>query len=1190
MNAISLLFGFLSNPRQLISIGGIALIAMVYFLGPRFGLHGTPRLIVVLSLVALFIILQVVLFLRRKSQKNQAAADLETSMIMEADKSVAAAEAGQKRAREDARRELVAAIDVLKKSNLANGRGGKAALYVLPWYVVLGAGYSGKSSLIANSGLQSPGKGPGELRGIGASSNCEWWFTNHAVFLEADRRFSALAGAKAAETDWETYLTTLGKQRSQTALNGAVLTISAADLMQNSTSNLEEQARLLRQRLDTMAEKLQLVFPVYLMVTKLDLVQGCNEFFDGLAGSGTDQIFGATLRASQMRSGKTEELVGTEFERLYQNLCRRRQMRLTQPEHATVREGTFLFPLQLRSLSKNLQRFVRVLCEPNAYGRNPLLRGFYFSSAGGEGEVSDRVVHDMNRILGLPSPTFSQATPDRPLFLRGFFRKVLVPDRDIARPTRGAARRTLLVRRVAQIAALVVLSGFIVNLCVSFGRSQYLISQTEDRARSATTAVLAEHNDRVAQVDEQLAKLDPLRLQLEKLDRAGRGISQVIWMGLNRGERVNTAARELYLQRFTDVVSEPYVKELELWLLKSRPLTSEFPEYYKRYQAYRMLFAPTRGDSSLVTEVLQAILTENAVDGRISEGSLDRIRRHVVYAMSHAEEMEVHSNEKLQMERQVVANADSYISEFWTPNDYYRRVIANANDKRRDLRFNLGRLSQASTMLKLHDNLTAAMANEVPASFTRSGWDEEISKSLGNIDETLARDAWLLPQRMMDQKAILKTELLNLYADDYVQHWRRFLSAVELVKPSDMSSARALLRNLRSDEFPYQQLLDQAEYNLTLGQDGDIADAEVLNTLNRITGSFAALHAFQKNQNHGDENSPQDELIALIEAIENKLEEQDQGRAAQQNAAAFTRAVVEAGRADESIIGQFMSFASQRCYNTDIGGQQGSNQAFESVLRLPGLHAWQAFLRDTERHLDELWEDAVYSPFNSDLKAKYPFSTSAVNEVALGDFGDFFGGGGVLNEFVDAHLAPYIDQRTFAPRLIYDNGLLLTEEAVNALFKGGQIKSAFFAAGENNPHFDFTLTPEQARVSGRENLWVSRTYFAIGEQKFGFGGGSEPPKNLVWPPAEPGASIRVQLTDESTVIVTTQAGYWGLFRMMQLAESSAEGSARFRRTWKRSLSNSTGEIVVPCRLNFRKAVHPFIPGILNFDCPSQLHR
>ena len=168
--------------------------------------------------------------------------------------------------------------------------------------------------------------------------------------------------------------------------------------------------------------------------------------------------------------------------------------------------------------------------------------------------------------------------------------------------------------------------------------------------------------------------------------------------------------------------------------------------------------------------------------------------------------------------------------------------------------------------------------------------------------------------------------------------------------------------------------------------------------------------------------------------------------------------------------------------------------------------------------------------------------------------------------------------------------MLLTPAATNALIRGDRLRTAFFSAGDNNPQFSFTLTPEQALVKPSRSLWVSRAFFAVGEQEFGFGGGSETPQNFVWPPAKPDASIRVVLTDDSSLTVVEERGYWGLFRMMQKAESQNTSSVRFRRTWTRKLGDGSGEVVVPCMLSFRASVHPFMPDILDYRCPSRLHQ
>src|SRR5262245_66634091 len=60
-----------------------------------------------------------------------------------------------------------------------------STLYDLPWYVFIGAPGSGKTTALLNSGLRFPldqRVGKGAVRGVGGTRNCDWWFTDEAVF------------------------------------------------------------------------------------------------------------------------------------------------------------------------------------------------------------------------------------------------------------------------------------------------------------------------------------------------------------------------------------------------------------------------------------------------------------------------------------------------------------------------------------------------------------------------------------------------------------------------------------------------------------------------------------------------------------------------------------------------------------------------------------------------------------------------------------------------------------------------------------------------------------------------------------------------------------------------------------------------------------------------------------------------
>ncbi|MGE3851473.1 MAG: type VI secretion protein IcmF/TssM N-terminal domain-containing protein [Planctomycetota bacterium] len=117
------------------------------------------------------------------------------------------------------------ALAMLKASRM-----GKSALYTLPWYVIIGAPGSGKTTCIQESGLNFPamGSNPSSVRGVGGTRNCDWWFTDEAIFLDT-------AGRYTTDTDdldeWASFLDLVRKTRTHTPLNGAIVVVSVQDLI-----------------------------------------------------------------------------------------------------------------------------------------------------------------------------------------------------------------------------------------------------------------------------------------------------------------------------------------------------------------------------------------------------------------------------------------------------------------------------------------------------------------------------------------------------------------------------------------------------------------------------------------------------------------------------------------------------------------------------------------------------------------------------------------------------------------------------------------------------------------------------------------------------------------------------------------------------------------------------------------------
>src|SRR5215831_14698621 len=119
------------------------------------------------------------------------------------------------------------ALELLKKTNLEKVKRSPLTrfrsiltgsyLYDLPWYVLIGAPGSGKTTALVNSGLHFPlsrGATPAAIAGVGGTRYCDWWFTEEAVMIDNAGRYTTHdSDAKADKQSWLAFLDLLKKNR-----------------------------------------------------------------------------------------------------------------------------------------------------------------------------------------------------------------------------------------------------------------------------------------------------------------------------------------------------------------------------------------------------------------------------------------------------------------------------------------------------------------------------------------------------------------------------------------------------------------------------------------------------------------------------------------------------------------------------------------------------------------------------------------------------------------------------------------------------------------------------------------------------------------------------------------------------------------------------------------------------------------
>src|SRR5471032_1720328 len=378
------------------------------------------------------------------------------------------------------------AMATLRKARFEDKSGsGRNYLYQLPWYMFIGAPGSGKTTALVNSGLRFPleGKmGKDAVKGIGGTRNCDWWFTDEAVLLDTAGRYTTQSSNREVDAAaWTGFLTLLKKFRPAQPLNGAIVTVSLSDLFTWSAAQRDEYARSIRARVQELYSTLGVRFPVYVVVTKTDLLAGFAEFFGDLGREARAQVWGNTFDFPMPAGANLGATFATELDALVARLNARLTTRMEEERDPQRRATLFAFPQQFAALREMLKAFLDEAFLSSAFGEEPMVRGVYFTSGTQEGSPFDRVLGNISRAYGLDRQILPPAAASgRSYFLTHLLRGVIFAESDISgRSAVIEKRRSRIALAAYSLLALLSLL-LIVGWTISFVRNQVLIKDVAD--------------------------------------------------------------------------------------------------------------------------------------------------------------------------------------------------------------------------------------------------------------------------------------------------------------------------------------------------------------------------------------------------------------------------------------------------------------------------------------------------------------------------------------------------------------------------------------------------------------------------------------------------------------------------------------------------------------------------------------
>jgi type VI secretion system protein ImpL len=783
-----------------------------------------PIWIPIVATASIVVIGVLILIIRRVRQSTSAKA-LERAIAQQGAQQAMNARPERRAEIQELQKQVQTGINALKQSKLGSGkRGGAAALYSLPWYVIIGPPGAGKTTALKHSGLVFPYADPnggGGVRGVGGTRNCDWWFTNEAILLDTAGRYTTESDDR---DEWISFLGMLRRFRSRQPINGILVAISVAELIDANEQQLDETAKKLRARIDEVMTQLQMIVPVYLLFTKVDLIAGFNEFFGDLRKSDRSQALGSTFKLD-LPKNDPGKLFEQEFDTICKQLHARSLKRLAMERNREARERIYQFPLEFAGMRRNLMELVATTFQVNAFQGTPIFRGFYFTSGTQEGKPLDRVLGRMGAAMGIrpPETAMQRVVESKSYFLHDVFMNIVFPDGSIAARSAGELRRQAIMRVTVSLAALVLGLTFAIPGLVSFVNNRKFLRDTEDRVKATAGVTWGDGKP----ANEKVTLLNPVLERLQDLDHYEQD-GPPFGMGwlMYQGPTIYRPTMTSYVAHLTRGFVGPCKQRLEEKLKNVKG--NEYLKERELLKTYLMLSDTENLDVEWATgkftvlwsELLRATTNINELDLR------KLLSGHVRYYLTLLKNKKV---SPLEPNQKLIDTTRKTLQDVPVTKRYYDLFVNSTIDERYDEAAENSRANRKFPPITIGDlfgnrpELLKAITSaryakekiwkEVDGPYTDKGhW--KVARNIAEGAGLLEREQWVVPLGPEERGDRVPANLKRL-AVDYDQlaiaQWDDWMADVQVKSPATVKEAIDLYVELVKPEYAYLRILRSVE-------------------------------------------------------------------------------------------------------------------------------------------------------------------------------------------------------------------------------------------------------------------------------------------------------------------------------------------------------------------------------------------
>jgi type VI secretion system protein ImpL len=1054
----------------------------------------------------------------------------------------------------------------------------RQTLYDLPWYMFVGAPGAGKTTALVHSGLRFPladRLGARAIGGVGGTRHCDWWFTDDAVLLDTAGRFTTQDSHEEADRGaWLGFLAMLRKFRPRRPLNGVMVVVSATDLLQQTDAARAAHAASVRERLSELNKQLGMQFPVYVIVTKSDMLSGFSEFFDDLGRDEREQVWGVTFPHSGSEDAKDAWETQTplqrfpdEFRLLQQQLQDRVLQRMQQETDVRRRALIYSFPQQFAGIEGGLRSFLHDVFSESRFDRAAMLRGVYFTSGTQCGRPLDRMMSSMAAALGLQREVLlADSSSGRAYFVKRLLRDVIFAESGMAGSNLRVERRRARFQRVAIGMIGVLLVAGLIGLFVSDRSNRRFVDET----RQQLTA-LQQRAQQTYPGDDPLAVLPLLDAardlpggEAERADRVARG--GVSWpeFGLDQRQKLGLEAQRVYQRLLRQTLLPIVVQRMEEQLRRGDANNAALQ--YEVLRAYLMLgnadhFDPVALRTWAMRDWQRGPLQTASDAQRASiDGHLEALFRRDQF------------DSNLPLDQNLIAQSRAALSRV----PLAQRLSSRIAQQLAQLHFpgfSVAKAAGPSGLIVFVRKSGTPLTQGIDGAYTRASFDAFLRLREAALAD-VSKDDWVLghAETRPDSGATddLRTALTRLYSEESIRQWDGLLGDITVVPFAEPDQGARVANLLGSSTSPLRLLIQAAARETTFVPAASAPDpaSGKVDAVRRSIGGALEQQSNQAAQNATSTTLVDTHFQALHDLVGAPLDEP---------IGAFKEAAATL-QAEDSARKQSLPMPSTASLDKLKLLAQSEPAPLAAVLQGVADNADSVQLQGQRAQLSSLWAASVAPACRQALDGRYPLVRTSTRDAAPDDFARVLGPGGLIDDFFQKNLQSRVDTSgtvwKWRPEA---RSLGIPDDVVAQFQNAAQIRDALFRDGGRDVSVRFS-----AKVTALDPSFKRFVLDIDGQQLVATSDSPNATASFQWPSGKGTGQAHVEL-DPADGMLPHADGPWALFHLFDTARitQSAQAADHFK------VAFDAGHVALDLTAN--SVNNPFRVGVLDrFRCPAEL--